>query len=97
MISYTQQELASATELSKHFGDYISKVQSGELEKIGVLKNNKLNAVILSTSQYEKIASASELLEDLEIYQEVIKRKNNPNSLLDGKKVLAKHGLTLDV
>ena len=48
MVAYTQNELVSATEISKQFGEYISKVKNGLVDKIGVLKNNKLNAVILS-------------------------------------------------
>ena len=98
MVAYTQQELVSATELSKQFGEYISKVKDGIVDKIGVLKNNKLNAVILSVDEYEKMAEALELLEDMQIYEQIQDRLNNPNKkLLDGNDVLKKHGLSLDV
>ena len=73
MVSYTQNELASATEISKHFGEYISKVKNGVVDKIGVLKNNKLNAVILSVEEYEKMSKAMNLLEDMGIYKEAEK------------------------
>jgi len=43
MVAYTQNELASATEISKQFGEYISKVKNGVVKKIGILKNNKLD------------------------------------------------------
>lgn len=97
MVAYTQNELASATEISKQFGEYISKVKNGLVEKIGVLKNNKLNAVILSVEEYERMAEAVELLEDMTIFQEVQGRLNTDKKLLDGNDVLAKHGLKLDV
>jgi len=98
MVAYTQQELVSATELSKQFGEYISKVKDGIVDKIGVLKNNKLNAVILSVDEYEKMAEALELLEDMQIYEQIQDRLNKPNKkLLDGNDVLKKHGLSLDV
>jgi prevent-host-death family protein len=98
MVSYTQNELVSATEISKQFGEYISKVKDGLVEKIGVLKNNKLNAVILSVEEYERMAAAADLLEDMQIYQEVKERLNAPNNkLLQGEDVLKKHGLSLDV
>jgi len=98
MVAYTQQELVSATELSKQFGEYISKVKNGIVDKIGVLKNNKLNAVILSVDEYEKMSEALELLEDMQIYEQIQDRLNNPNKkLLDGNDVLKKHGLSLDV
>jgi hypothetical protein len=45
MVAYRQSELVSATEISKQFGEYISKIKDGLLAKIGILKNNKLNAI----------------------------------------------------
>ena len=97
MVAYTQNELASATEISKQFGEYISKVKNGMVDKIGVLKNNKLNAVILSVEEYEKMSEAMEILEDMTIYEEIRERLNSNKKLLDGNDVLKKHGLSLDV
>ena len=97
MVAYTQNELASATEISKQFGEYISKVKNGLVEKIGVLKNNKLNAVILSVEEYEKMSQAMDLLEDMTMYEEIRERLNSNEKLLDGNDVLKKHGLSLDV
>ncbi len=74
MVAYTQQELVSATELSKQFGEYISKVKNGLLSKIGILKNNKLNAVILSVEEYERMSIAVMELEELKLYQTIEKR-----------------------
>ncbi len=97
MVAYTQNELASATEISKQFGEYISKVKNGLVDKIGVLKNNKLNAVILSVEEYERMSEAMDLLEDMTIYEEILERLKSNNKLLDGNDVLKKHGLSLDV
>ncbi len=33
MVAYTQNELVSATEISKQFGEYISKVKNGLVHK----------------------------------------------------------------
>jgi prevent-host-death family protein len=97
MVAYTQDELASATEISKQFGEYISKVKNGLVDKIGVLKNNKLNAVILSVEEYERMSEAMDLLEDMTIYEEIKNRLASNQKLLDGNDVLKKHGLSLDV
>ena len=97
MVAYTQNELASATEISKQFGEYISKVKNGLVDKIGILKNNKLNAVILSVEEYERMVNAMDLLEDLSIYEEVQSRLYTNKKLLDGNDVLKKHVLSLDV
>jgi PHD/YefM family antitoxin component YafN of YafNO toxin-antitoxin module len=96
MTSYTQNELVSATEISKQFGEYLSKVKNGVVEKIGVLKNNKLNAVILPVEVYEKMAQAMEILEDMELYEEIKERVQTPKKeYIDGEKVLEKYGLSL--
>ena len=98
MVAYTQNELVSATQISKQFGEYISKVSSGVLQKIGVLKNNKLNAVILSVKEYESLSQAKDLLEDIEISKIVQSRLDDKNNiLLDGEDVLKRHGLSLDI
>ena len=97
MIAYQQQELVSATEISKQFGEYISKVKNGLLDKIGILKNNKLNAVIVSVEEYERMSMAVMRLEELELYQTVQERLKTPKSeYLDGDDVLKELGLSLE-
>ncbi len=97
MIAYTQNELVSATELSKQFGEYISKVKNGLLDKIGILKNNKLNAVILSVSEYERMALAEARLEEIEIAQMLQERLKTPKEeYLNGDDVLKRLNLSLN-
>lgn len=97
MVAYTKNELVSATELSKQFGEYISKVENGILDKIGILKNNKLNAVILSVSEYERMALAEARLEEIETAQILQERLKTPKeNYLDGEDVLKRLNLSLD-
>ena len=97
MVAYTQNELVSATEISKQFGEYISKVRNGLLDKIGILKNNKLNAVILSVEEYERMVIAMNRLEELELNQMLDERIKTPKKeYLDGGDVLKRLNLSLD-
>ncbi|CAA6808244.1 MAG: Unknown protein [uncultured Sulfurovum sp.] len=97
MVAYTQNELVSATEISKQFGEYISKVKNGLLDKIGILKNNKLNAVILSVEEYEQLIMARNKLEDMETYQMINERMKTPKEeYVDGGDVLKRLNLSLD-
>lgn len=97
MVAYTQNELVSATEISKQFGEYVSKVKNGLLNKIGILKNNKLNAVILSVEEYERMSMATIKLEELELYQTIQERLKTPAAdYLDGNNILKNLGLTLE-
>jgi len=97
MVAYTQQELVSATEISKQFGEYISKIKNGLLNKIGILKNNKLNAVIVSVEEYERMVLAMNRLEDLETMQIIQERLKTPKeAYVDGADVMKRLNLSLD-
>ena len=97
MVAYRQSELVSATEISKQFGEYISKVKNGLLAKIGVLKNNKLNAIIISVEEYERMVIATKRLEELEMYEEISNRLKTPKKeYIKGVDVLKKLNLSLD-
>ncbi len=97
MVAYRQSELVSATEISKQFGEYISKIKDGSLSKIGILKNNKLNAVILSVEEYERMVIATKKLEEFEMYEEIEKRLKIPKEdYIDGEDVLKRLNLSLD-
>ena len=61
MVAYQKHELISATELAKKFGQVMSQIKEKSVEKIGVLKNNKLEAVVISTEEYEHL----KMIEDL--------------------------------
>lgn len=55
MVAYNTNELFSATEVAKNFATITSKLYKKELEKIGILKNNKLDFILLKSEDFEKI------------------------------------------
>ncbi len=57
MVVYQKSELISATNLAKKFGQVMKQITQEGVEKIGVLKNNKLEAVVISTQEYERLKS----------------------------------------
>ena len=61
MIAYQKNELISATELAKKFGQVMTQIKENSVDKIGVLKNNKLEAVVISTEEYEHLKTIEEL------------------------------------
>ena len=62
MVAYQQNELISSTELVKKFADVMKRVRENSVAKIGVLKNNRLEAVVISTQEYEHLKRLEELL-----------------------------------
>lgn len=55
MLAYNANELFSTTEVAKNFAAITSKLYRKELEKIGILKNNKLDLILLKSEDFEKI------------------------------------------
>jgi len=55
MVNYTENELFSITDFTKKISTLLKDVKNNSLEKIGVLKNNRLEAVVLSTAEYARL------------------------------------------
>lgn len=97
MVTYTQNELAASTDISKKFGSFLAKVSNGDVEKIGILKNNKIEAVILPTYIYESLIELIDEKENEQLLEIVENRLNTAKEdYLDGVNVLKKLNLSLD-
>jgi len=55
MVQYAQNELFSITDFTKKISHLVKCVKNASFEKIGILKNNKLEAVLISTEEYERL------------------------------------------
>ena len=91
MTVFAREELVSSTNLVKNFWVYSEKINSWELDKIWVLKNNKLNLTIIST---ETFSYYQDLAENLEIYKNIIDRKNK-NDFVEADTILSKFNLSI--
>jgi PHD/YefM family antitoxin component YafN of YafNO toxin-antitoxin module len=81
MVKYAQNELFSITDFTKQIGSVVNNIKTHSLEKIGILKNNKLEAVVISTDEYERLKALEEtmeLAEHSEIYHMIHERKDTP-------------------
>jgi PHD/YefM family antitoxin component YafN of YafNO toxin-antitoxin module len=97
MVAYSQNELASSTEISKKFGHYLSNVSNGVVEKLAILKNNKIEAVMIPASLYESLISLLDEKEDIEIIKTIEQRIITPKeNYLDGDEVLKELNLSMD-
>ncbi len=66
MVQYSQNELFSITEFAKKLGSVVKDIKNEAIEKIGILKNNKLEAVLISTTEYERLKKYELMMEDIE-------------------------------
>lgn len=100
MVKYAKNELYSITDFTKQIGSAIGSIKEHTLEKIGILKNNKLEAVVISIDEYEYLKELEEqiaLAEHSTIYQIVKERKNTPlNKYLSMDEMAKKFGVDIE-
>ena len=78
MVTYSTNELIPSSEFAKKFGSYLSQIKNSTMDKFAILKNNKVEAVLVSKDEYERMSEALELLEHQEIYKIVKERTSKP-------------------
>jgi len=55
MVKYAEDELYSITDFAKKLSSIIKSIKSNRIEKVGVLRNNKLEVVVISTGEYARL------------------------------------------
>jgi len=78
MVAYENNELISSSDFAKKFGMYLAQIKDSTVEKLAVLKNNRIEAVVVSKDEYEKMKDAYEHMEELYIAKVVEERSTTP-------------------
>lgn len=73
MVTYGANELISSSELAKKFGSYLSQISKHSVEKLAILKNNKVEAVMISRDEYEAMCEALKKVEAQQLLESVEK------------------------
>jgi PHD/YefM family antitoxin component YafN of YafNO toxin-antitoxin module len=96
MITYTTNELIPSSEFAKKFGSYLSQIKERTIDKIAVLKNNKIEAVLVSKNDYERMSEALEVLEHQEINKIVQERISKPYKTISMEDMAKSFDINLD-
>jgi prevent-host-death family protein len=62
-IAYARDEMVGITELSRSLNSFVDKVKTHTIEKLAIMKNNRPEAVIVSTLEYERMKALSDIIE----------------------------------
>lgn len=62
MVAYTRDEIISATDLARNVSGTLSSLANQEKEKIAIMKNNKIETVMISIDEYERLKEADDCL-----------------------------------
>ena len=60
MVKYSENELLSLTDFTKQISSVVKKIKNNTIEKIGILRNNHLEVVVLSTEEYSRLKQIEE-------------------------------------
>lgn len=71
MTTYATNELVSSSDFAKKFGSYLGQIKENTVEKLAILKNNKVEAVLISKDEYEKMAEALKIVETNRMVQSI--------------------------
>ncbi len=71
MVAYKTNELIPSSEFAKKFGSYLVQIKEHSVDKLAILKNNKVEAVLVSKDEYEKMSEALKLVESKELINSI--------------------------
>ena len=94
MITYSREEILSASEVARSFSSVLKELMQHTKERFAVSKNNKIEAVVLSIDEYERLQEAYDLVEHMEIYKKVKARESSKTISIDN--AAKKYGIDLD-
>ena len=94
MITYSREEILSASEVARSFSSVLKELMQHTKNRFAVSKNNKIEAVVLSIDEYERLQEAYDLVEHMEIYEKVKSRESSKTISMDD--VAKKYGIDLD-
>ena len=60
MAQYAREEIMSSSEVVRNFGAVLSSVVQHRREKVAIIRNNRLEAVLVAADVYERLEQACE-------------------------------------
>jgi PHD/YefM family antitoxin component YafN of YafNO toxin-antitoxin module len=90
MTTFTKEEIVPSTKVSRNLSSLLNKLKNHQLEKIAVIRNNEMEAILIPIQEYELMQSLLEQDEYKAIYSLIKERGQTPNSsFIDFDAVLA--------
>lgn len=55
MMAFEKKEIVSATQLVRQFSNFLTELTNKKLNKIAIIRNNEMKAVVLPIDEYENL------------------------------------------
>ncbi|PHS34548.1 MAG: hypothetical protein COA92_01245 [Sulfurovum sp.] len=86
MVAYKNDELIPSSEFAKKFGTYLAQIKDHTVDKLAVLKNNRIEAVLVSKEEYEDMRDAVAFREFQELKTRITDSLDELELIKAGKK-----------
>ena len=80
MVTFARNEIVSSSQFVRNFDTFLKQLTESKQEKIAIIKNNEMQAVMIPIEEYEKLKSIEEIAERKEIFDTVQSRSQTPES-----------------
>ncbi|MDE7226741.1 MAG: type II toxin-antitoxin system Phd/YefM family antitoxin [Treponemataceae bacterium] len=80
MVSFARNEIISSTNIVRQFSAVLKSLADKTRQKVVVIRNNEMEAVLLPVDEYERLVEAAEQCEYAEIAVAVAEREATPES-----------------
>ena len=80
MITFTRNEIVSATQFVRQFATFLKRITESKQEKVAIIKNNEMQAVFITIDEYERLKAIEEYAEQKEIFSLIEARKKTPEN-----------------
>jgi PHD/YefM family antitoxin component YafN of YafNO toxin-antitoxin module len=79
MLTFTKDEVIPSTKIARNISEILNKLKKNQIEKIVIMRNNEMEAIILSYEDYEIMNEIIEMNEYKEIYKTIKERNKTPD------------------
>ena len=80
MVTFARNEIVSSSQFVRNFASLLQRVTKSNNEKIAIVKNNQMQAVMIPIDEYERLATLAEKAEQKAIFDTIQERKDTPAS-----------------
>lgn len=63
MVTFTRSEIISATQLVRQFSSLLNGLLNNQISKIGIVRNNEMEAVVIPVDEYERLTELAKKAE----------------------------------
>lgn len=60
MTTFARNEIVSSTQFVRNFSAFMTNLRNHDVEKVGIVRNNEMEAVMISIHEYETLKSKAE-------------------------------------